>query len=93
MISKICGGGEGQPDAMRIAVRCGLQLMPSERRGAMLRGLRVYYDARAKPRERRRLVARCVARWALTTAGLAATDANVVRVARAIVYSLALMIA
>jgi hypothetical protein len=53
------------PDVKRLAVRCGLRVVPDERDGETLCGLRAYYDATASPDEQDEQVARCVARHAL----------------------------
>jgi hypothetical protein len=73
-------GGGPTPDAFVLAVCCDLQLHARHRKGALLRGRDVYYDA-TQPRERQRgLVAQCVARWLLRRARVAASPAAIARV-------------
>jgi hypothetical protein len=59
-------------------------LLPSECGGARLIDGAIEYDAYASPREQRAQVARCVAEYALATRGIAATDEDVTRIARAL---------
>ena len=73
-----------RPDVQLLAVRCGLELEPTDGGRAMLRAGRVYYDARQQPDDKDREIARCVARYALRCCEVPATRTNVQEVTEAI---------
>jgi hypothetical protein len=61
------GGEPRKPgrDPFGTARKYGLHLRARERRGAMLRGDRIYYDGTASLAEQRAMISSCIARYVL----------------------------